>query len=186
MEKSANTITFVKFSFIHSTASSSMQTSSLIEQTYGHKTRIRACGLCFSEDEQHLLLVKHLGLGKNGFWWSVPGGGINFGESAEEAVMREFLEEVGLEVEVKQFLFVNEYIEGALHAIELFFEVVIKSGKVQIGSDPETDIRVIDEVMFMTFEELNQYDSGNYHSIFSEIKSWKDLKMLRGYRCMRT
>ncbi|WP_339214321.1 NUDIX domain-containing protein [Solibacillus sp. FSL W8-0372] len=37
--------------------------------------------------------------------WEVVGGNLNFGESLEEALKREFLEEVGLRITVKSLLF---------------------------------------------------------------------------------
>ncbi|MEK3763781.1 MULTISPECIES: NUDIX hydrolase [unclassified Solibacillus] len=37
--------------------------------------------------------------------WEVVGGNLNFGESLEEALKREYLEEVGLKITVKNLLF---------------------------------------------------------------------------------
>ena len=43
--------------------------------------------------------------------WVVPGGGIEYGETIEEAIKREIKEETGLDVEFEKILFVQELIE---------------------------------------------------------------------------
>ena len=40
--------------------------------------------------------------------WGVPGGKVEYGESLEEALRREFMEETGLELEDPEFAFVAE------------------------------------------------------------------------------
>lgn len=38
------------------------------------------------------------------FVWNLPGGGIKFGETPENAIVREIKEELGFEIEIKQIL----------------------------------------------------------------------------------
>lgn len=47
---------------------------------------------------------------KRGVYYILPGGGQQHGETLEEAVKRECLEEVGLKVNVVKLLYVREYI----------------------------------------------------------------------------
>jgi len=68
-------------------------------------------------------MASHHSLGESGILWAPPGGGMDFGQSVEENLTREFREETGLKVEVKRFLFINEFLAVPLHAVELFFEV---------------------------------------------------------------
>ncbi|NJM25321.1 MAG: NUDIX domain-containing protein [Bacteroidia bacterium] len=57
-----------------------------IEGTFGGKTRIRVCGVF--RQSGSLLLANH-GL-RDGDWWAPPGGGVEFGVSAEDALIKEF------------------------------------------------------------------------------------------------
>ena len=111
---------------------------------YEGKVRVRAVGLLFEDDR--VLLLKHQGLGPEGYLWSPPGGGVDFGMSAADTLKKEFLEETSLEVEVGAFLFVNEHLDERHHAIELFFEVHRLSGAPTLGSDPESETQILTEI----------------------------------------
>lgn len=146
---------------------------------YSGKVRVRVCGLLI--ENQKLLLLKHDGLGMDGFIWSPPGGGIDFSETAEEAIVREFHEETGLQVRVDEFLFVNEFRTEKLHAVELFFKVHRESGELKLGADPELPKQILTEIAFLSIEQLNSIGPNHLHNIFSEIEELNDLLKLSGY-----
>lgn len=152
----------------------------IIEQ-FGDKLRIRVCGLCIENEE--VLLVNHHSLNKKGNFWSPPGGGMDFGESAEENLKREFLEETGLNVEVEKFLFVHEYLSPPLHAIELIFKVKRIAGVVKIGSDPELgkDEQIIKSVKFIPLKKIHEIDKDSIHQMFFNVKKNSSLDNLKGY-----
>ena len=147
-----------------------------IETLYGHKVRVRVCGLCWKGDT--LLMVNHQGLADGGFW-APPGGGLEFGETAEERLKTEFLEETGLHISVGAFSFACEFIASSLHAIELFFQVTIHEGTLKKGHDPE--LNIIDDVRFMSLAELSAFPPHRIHGIFSQVKTIDDLKTLNGF-----
>jgi len=124
------------------------------QELFGNRIRVRVCGVCMEEGK--LLLIKHSSVGELGYLWAPPGGGVEFGESLGDCLVREFKEETGLEIEVGDFLFLNEFIELPLHAIELFFLVRIKSGTLVLGIDPEMGkhTQLIQELKFWSLEEL--------------------------------
>lgn len=97
--------------------------------------RPRACGLIVSDDR--LLLVKIDSPTRETPFWIPPGGGISFGESAEETAVREVQEETGLKVGVNRMVFISEYIDRKWHAIEFYFQCDVISGELKLGSDPE-------------------------------------------------
>jgi len=56
-------------------------------------------------------------------WFIMPGGGMEPEETLAEAVRREVMEELGLEVECGELLFVVEGVRGeAFHRVDLVFE----------------------------------------------------------------
>ena len=145
-------------------------------EAFGNKIRLRVCGLCFQHDK--VLLVNHQGLYNRDFW-APPGGGVEFGESLESALKREFLEECGVVVEMAKFLFICQFIREPLHAVELFYEVKIK-GTPTTGSDPELPHKIIHEVRFLEFNEVSALEPNSIHGIFHRVASPSDLINLTG------
>lgn len=152
-----------------------------VVKLYGNRLRLRVCGLYREGD--CLLMVRHRGIGPTDTFWCPPGGGSQFGEAAPEALVREFLEETGLEIEVGDMLFVNEFMQSPLHALELFFTVKATGGVLRLGTDPEMspDGQIIEEVRLMTFVEIKQYPPEEVHALFRYCNSLDDVFQLRGY-----
>lgn len=151
-----------------------------VHELYGKKLRLRACGLCVREES--LLLINHASLTSRDFW-APPGGGVEFGETAEACIIREFQEEAGLEVKVGKFLFACEFIKEPLHAIELFFEVSWLGGKLTVGTDPEMDPahQILLEARFISWEEIKDIKAEHLHGIFNFSQEPGKIMELRGY-----
>jgi 8-oxo-dGTP diphosphatase len=152
-----------------------------IIKAFGNRVRVRVCGICIKDEE--ILLVKHKSIGPKGVFWAPPGGGVDFGESAETSLIREFKEETGLDVEVVRFLFVHEFLGLPLHSIELFFEIKIQGGNLITGIDPEIAMaqQMITDVRFMSFKEIENMDKELTHNMFNLAKNPGELKELKGY-----
>ena len=148
---------------------------------YGNRLRLRVCGL-YTENDR-LLMVRHRGIGPTDTFWCPPGGGAQFGETAPDALVREFLEETGLEIEIGDLLFVNEFMQPPLHALELFFGVHVTGGSLRQGIDPEMslDDQIIQEVRLMSFDEIKSYPPEEVHALFQYCNSLEDVFRLRGY-----
>jgi 8-oxo-dGTP diphosphatase len=67
-----------------------------------HKNNIHVLSRAVIIDEDHILLCKTLDLSSN--FYFLPGGHIEHGESAHDAVLRELLEEGGVQGTIKRFL----------------------------------------------------------------------------------
>ncbi|RRB07905.1 NUDIX domain-containing protein [Larkinella rosea] len=148
---------------------------------YGNRLRLRVCGLCLIDGK--LLMVRHRGIGPTDTFWCPPGGGPQYGETAYVALIREFLEETGLDIEVGDLLFVNEFMQTPLHAMELFFAVRIVGGHLRQGFDPEmeADRQIITEVRLMTFDEIKSYPENEVHRMFRMCQSMDEVFHLKGY-----
>jgi len=152
-----------------------------IERIFGNKLRLRVSGICVRDNQ--ILLIKHANLGEGGYLWSPPGGGLHFGESVEMCLKREFEEETGFTIAMKRFLFVNEFLQPPLHAIELFFEVEIAGGALLLGKDPEMqeNSQIIKEIAFLDTKTLQKEPSVCVHNMFRGLKNISELFQKNGY-----
>lgn len=83
--------------------------------------RIGVSALIF--DEERRVLLAHR---RDIDWWNLPGGGMEHGETVEEAVIREVREETGLEVEVKYL--VGVYSKPQKQEVVLTFNCRVTGG----------------------------------------------------------
>lgn len=151
-----------------------------IPEIYTNRARLRVCGLCWREDK--LLMVNHRHLTAGSFW-SPPGGGVQFGESVADTLVREFREETNIMITPAQYQFVCELIQPPLHAVELFFEVNHLNGEPSVGSDPESnpEEQLITDVKYMSIEEILLIPTGERHGIFRFVKTAAEIKKLTGF-----
>jgi len=149
-------------------------------KTFNQKVRVRACGLL--EEKDSILLLRHNQIGVKGYLWSPPGGGVEFGDNSEETLIREFDEETGLKIKIKEFLFVNEYIDDRFHAIELFYSVSRVGGELKLGNDPELakNKQILEEIKFITYNDLKEMDHKTLHNAFSYYDEPRDIFKIKG------
>jgi ADP-ribose pyrophosphatase YjhB (NUDIX family) len=103
------------------------------------KQRVAAYGVCINDDDE-ILLARWLG--PNGHAWILPGGGIDHGEHPYDAVIREFEEETGFEVEVLRLIGIDSEFreETDYHALRIMYEVRIVGGELRYEVDGTTDL----------------------------------------------
>lgn len=139
-----------------------------LNERFSNKIRIRVCGLLVQNDS--ILFVKHEPFGVAGHLWSPPGGGVEFGESVSCTLVREFKEEVGLDVVSDKFLFFHEHVDQKFHALELHFKVVLKNTKqaATLGKDPEfaDSQQLLKDFAFFSFEQIKTLNPLTIHRWF--------------------
>lgn len=99
--------------------------------------RIRVAGILVKDDR--ILLVRHEKREKS--YWLLPGGGVELGESAGEALVREFQEEVGLSIEVGKLVLVQDSIPPDLHRQVLNLYFLVSAKKLDLKVTPDAVLR---------------------------------------------
>lgn len=102
-------------------------------------------------DDDGRILVQHHSSSKPDFY-RLPGGGVRFREKAEDCIVREILEETGLDTRVDRLLWVRDFLDQLqYHSIELFFLATVIDGEFM----PNPEGGNI-ELLFTTLEDLEK------------------------------
>jgi 8-oxo-dGTP diphosphatase len=111
--------------------------------------RIRVAGILLKDGE--ILLVRHEKNQKN--YWLLPGGGVEFGETAEAALIREFQEEVGLNIKVGKLVLVHDSVPPSHHrqVLNLYFAVTADKFEIQVTTD-----EVLKDAQFYPLAEFSK------------------------------
>lgn len=124
---------------------------------YKGRLRIRVNGLLVKNDS--LLMIKLRSPVSGQSVWMPPGGGLEFGETMETGLKREFFEETGLQVNVGPLRHINELLEPPFHAVEFYFEVTSpQDNPPDIGRDPEHEYedQLIEDLQYIPFEDFGK------------------------------
>lgn len=113
---------------------------------------IRVTGILIEEDK--ILLVKQkVNDTRN---WTLPGGKLERGETLEQGIIREMLEETGLNTEIVKMLYVCDVEATENTLLHITFLLKKTKGEIQIPSN-EFESNPIYDVKFVPISELHQY-----------------------------
>ena len=109
-------------------------------------TRVAAYALA-TDEAGRVLLVRVAPSYPSAGQWTLPGGGLQFGEDPAAGALRELTEETGLTGEIKSIAFIDsrtwparlEADLGEWHAIRLVYRVEITGGELRDELDESTD-----------------------------------------------
>jgi 8-oxo-dGTP diphosphatase len=101
-------------------------------------------------EEGKILLVRHEKQGKT--YWVLPGGGVDYGETVEQAAVRELKEETNLDIALEKLVFVDDFIpeDRHRHVVDVYFTAKVVGGKLELGADS-----IMREVRYFPIEELS-------------------------------
>jgi 8-oxo-dGTP diphosphatase len=100
------------------------------------RTRVAAYARCVDSSGRTLLCRST----KKG-WWTLPGGGIHWGEAPEMAAVRELAEETGLSGEIERLVGVYSLVrpDTQAHAVSIVYDARIVGGTLRAEVDGSTD-----------------------------------------------
>jgi ADP-ribose pyrophosphatase YjhB (NUDIX family) len=111
-------------------------------------TRVAAYAVCLDQARRLLLVRVAPGYPATGKW-TLPGGGLDFGEEPAHAVLRELTEETGLTGRLVSLAFVDSRTHGAMreagraygpwHGIRIVYRVEVTGGDLRDEVDESTD-----------------------------------------------
>ena len=82
--------------------------------------------------------------------WEFPGGKVEFGESREEALVREIREELSVDIEVSEFLMTVEHTYPDFHLTMHVFGCVLNQGEITLNEHIT--------LKWLSVDELDQLD----------------------------
>lgn len=125
-----------------------------VKDPFSDHIRVRVSALILQKN--HLLVIKQNAPSRAEYIWLPPGGGMDFGETTEEALRREVFEETSIEIKNARIRYIHEFIEPPYHAVEFYFFVESFMGTPTLGSDPELSIdhQQLIDVKFVPVPEL--------------------------------
>ncbi|MCX7026892.1 MAG: NUDIX domain-containing protein [Spirochaetes bacterium] len=106
-------------------------------------------GIALREDR--LLVAKRVAGGPIGLRWEFPGGKVERGESDEEALRREFMEEFGIEVAPMRFLGESEFESPSGRR-------VLAAWTVHIPPEARFDLREHSKLEWLPLAEVEKMD----------------------------
>jgi len=120
--------------------------------------RVAVAALIFDQ-QGRVLLFKHT---YRKFEWGIPAGGLEHREQPEQAVIREFFEETGMQIEVQKLLLAQSAKED--HNVSLIYLCKIVSGTFQesleISEMKYFDLNDLPQMLFAEKDLIRQVASG--------------------------
>jgi mutator protein MutT len=113
--------------------------------------RITTAGICIDKDNK-VLIGKRIKKGTIGNTWEFPGGKNRWGETVEDTLKREFKEELGVDIEVKEELATHDFENKGVSYHLKAHRIVLKE------DNPEFTLLVHTELKWEDFDKLDNYD----------------------------
>jgi 8-oxo-dGTP diphosphatase len=106
-------------------------------------------------EDARILLVKHRKGSRQ--YWVLPGGRLEYGETFEECAVRELKEETGLDVAVKEIVFLSEAIapDRSRHIVNVYMTADVVGGVLKVGDEPV--LAAVDYIPLVELDKLTLF-----------------------------
>lgn len=121
------------------------------------------------DDQDRVLLLKHVF--HPGSPWGIPGGWLNRGENPETAVVREIMEETGLEARVSRLLHVRQH-DFPRH-LEIIYQGHVAGGQLKLSAE-------IEEAGWFSLDQLPPIASASRQLIETAVQQHKQTSIQNG------
>lgn len=120
--------------------------------------------------EHKVLILKRVRPSSDGLgYWELPGGGLEYGETPHQALIRELKEETNLDIKILKPVYTFTAIRPDYQTVGIGFLSIPTNNHVII-SDEHTDYQ------FVTSEELKNYlDEKIYNDIIFTLKEYENM-----------
>jgi 8-oxo-dGTP diphosphatase len=126
--------------------------------------------------DHHLLLLRYRDYETGRSLWVFPGGGIEEGETEEECVAREMLEETHLTVEVERLLFEMPHHDPTMYQKRKVYLCAVMSGEAKPGYEPEEEVRETYGIVEVKWFDLRAVDTWD-KDVLNEVLHPQILKL---------
>jgi 8-oxo-dGTP diphosphatase len=119
------------------------------------------------EKDGKFLLGKRNKATGNGLW-VIPGGGVDFGETTQQAAIREIKEETNLDIELLNLICHKEVIatHANYHSVVFFYKAKPLHSNIWASDD-------LSEIKYLTIEEIKQLTTApSVQQVFEELGLW--------------
>jgi len=130
------------------------------------RPRVRVAGVLIEGGKLLVLRVRNSVSPSSDRRWSLPGGGLELGESLEACLRREMKEETGLEITVGKLLYVCDRLLDEDHTVHMTFLVHRTLGQLTVGQEPEPHAN---EILGAEFVPVQDLTSKGFSALFQEI-----------------
>ena len=123
---------------------------------------VRAAGILI-EDNKILIVKQDVTKTRH---WALPGGKLEFGETIEQCMIREMKEETGLDIVVKELLYITDRLHQSDHIVHIMLLVERIGGQLRSDKELEKETEKITELAMVPVDELPDY---GFPPAFSEL-----------------
>lgn len=144
--------------------------------------RVTARGIIIHDGKLLCVKLKPYKGAITGDYWCVPGGGVDPGEALIPALSREIVEETGVEPQIGNLLYLQQFTDNDTEQLELFFQIIntkdfleIDLAKTSHGEKEIAEIEFIDPTQhvvlpkFLTEEDFSQVSSSQSVKLFNYL-----------------